>query len=163
MDFNNLEDNRDLITVPTETRFHLEKTSNYTKIFSIIGFVMSAIFAMVALGLIVSGPALASFMPDFSGLGGSMALLGSGMFISLGVMCLVVVVLMIFLMLKLFRFSTSVSTSIMKESNLDLELGLKELKTYFVTSGIVAIVTIAMVIFGIVIFGGILMAGLTNL
>lgn len=149
-------DDRELITVPTETRFHLEKTSSYTKGISIIGFVFAFILVLASLGFMVGGSSMASMVPG-------MALLGAGVFTFLGLFLLVFTVIFIFLMVKLLRFGSQTTSGIMNEDNQSLELGLKDLKTYFMGCGILAIVSIVFVILAVIAFGGMLMAGLSGL
>lgn len=146
-------DDRELIVVPTETRFHLEKTGTYTKIISIVGFVIGAFFALVSLGVLFGGSAIVSSIPGMGGLG----VLGGGVFMFIGLLMLVFTAVVIFLMIKLFRFSTLSTSSIMKEDNLELEAAFKELKTYFVVGGIIAIVMIAGSLLGLIAFGGMIM------
>ncbi|MDM1346210.1 hypothetical protein HX017_02820 [Myroides marinus] len=153
MDFNNMVDDRELIVVPTETRFHLEKTSTYTKAFSIVGFIFGAILVLASLGVLFGGSAVASSIPGMGGLG----LLGGGIFMFIGLLMLAFTAVFIFLMVKLMRFSTLSASSIMKEDNQELEAALKELKTYFVVSGILAIVFIATFILSMIAFGGMIM------
>lgn len=154
MDFNNMVDDRELIVVPTETRFHLEKTGTYTKIISIVGFVFGAILALASLGVLFGGSAVASSIPGMGGLG----LLGGGVFMFIGLLMLGFTAVFIFLMVKLMRFSTLSASSIMKEDNLELEAALKEMKTYFIGCGILAIVLIATFLLSMIAFGGMIMS-----
>lgn len=147
-------DDRELIVVPTETRFHLEKTGTYTKIISIVGFVFGAILALASLGVLFGGSAVASSIPGMGGLG----LLGGGVFMFIGLLMLAFTAVFIFLMVKLMRFSTLSASSIMKEDNLELEAALKEMKTYFIGCGILAIVLIATFLLSMIAFGGMIMS-----
>lgn len=147
-------DDRELIVVPTETRFHLEKTGTYTKIISIVGFVFGALFALVSLGVLFGGSAVARSIPGMAELG----LLGGGIFMFIGLLMLAFTAVIIFLMVKLMRFSTLSASSIMKEDNLELEAAFKELKTYFVVGGIIAIVMIATILLSMIAFGGMIMS-----
>ncbi|MDM1396430.1 hypothetical protein HX049_04460 [Myroides odoratimimus] len=154
MEFNNSLDQKELITVPVETRFHLEKASSYAKIVGIIGMIISGLFALVALALIFGGTSIASFVPG----GGVLGLIGGAAIIFIGLFCLLLFCAMIFLMLKVYKFSTLTASSIMKESDEELELGLKELKTYFMGTGILIIALIFIFIVGLISFGSVLLS-----
>lgn len=156
MDFNNSFDQGEVIKVPTESRFHLEKASSYSRGLSILGLILAFLLGIVSLGLIFGGSFMSNFIPGIGSL-------GAGLFMSIGLFFLVLVGVYVFLMIKLLRFASLANSSIMKESNEELEQGLKELKTFFKGYSILVIVLFVSIIMGGIIFGGILMSSLGGL
>lgn len=152
MDFNNIVDEKELILVPTETRFHLEKMNSYTRGISVISFIAGGCLGILGLLLMFGGSFYAGMIP---GLGSA---LGAGVFVFLGLFLIGMGAVLIFLNVKLYRFGTLTNSSVQKENSEELELGLKNLKTYFVGMGVCVIISVAMVFFSLIAFGGILMA-----
>lgn len=136
MDLGSVVNDKGLITVPVETRFHLEKASTYAKWISITGFVFCGLGILVSLGLIFGLAYMGSIIPGF----GLLRILGGDKFIYFGVGILVFVGIIILLLIKMYRFSAFTSSSLLKENDEELELGLKELKSYFVFIGVLVIV-----------------------
>ncbi|WP_121964130.1 hypothetical protein [Myroides sp. N17-2] len=130
--------NNKLVIVPVETRSYLKKSSTYAKWISIIGFIFCGLLILVALGLLLGLSYMESVIPGF----GLLWILGGDKFMYFGVGILVFVGIMILLLIKVFKFSALTSSSLLNENNEELELGLKELKSYFVFIGALVIVGI---------------------
>lgn len=136
MNLESVVNEKGLITVPVETRYYLEKASIYAKWISIIGLIFCGLLVLVALGLILGLSYMESVIPGF----GLLRMLGGDKFIYFGVGILVFVGVIILLLIKMYRFSAFTSSSLLKENDEELELGLKELKCYFVFIGVLVIV-----------------------
>ena len=138
MDLEDVVNNEKLIIVPIETRVYLKKSSTYAKWISIIGFIFCGLLILVALGVLLGLSYMESVIPRF----GLLWILGGDKFMYFGAGILVFVGIMILLLIKVFKFSALTSSSILNENNEELELGLKELKSYFVFIGALVIVGI---------------------
>lgn len=136
MNLESVVNEKGLITVPVETRYYLEKASIYAKWISIIGLIFCGLLVLVALGLILGLSYMESVIPGF----GLLRMLGGDKFIYFGVGILVFVGVIILLLIKMYRFSAFTPSSLLKENDEELELGLKELKCYFVFIGVLVIV-----------------------
>lgn len=122
---------------------HLNEMRKWTMFLSVTGLVFVAIFMLIG--------AVISFVPSMATYaGGSTLAYGFGGFLSILVMCGISALPLIFLL----KFSSKTKTAITNQDFQELNNGLKNLKLYFRTIGIISLTTIGiylLVILGLVV------------
>ncbi len=135
---------------------YLDTTRKWTMFFAILGFVVIGL--LLVLGL-VAGSFLTSFTSKMSGMGGMEGMEGSSaaggiasIFIFIGI--LIFAVIYFFPLFYLFRFSRHTKNAVANLDAQELELGLKNLKSYWRYIGILTIIVLAFYLIVLIVAGG---------
>jgi len=148
----NIQENRK-IEIGQESLGYLNITRKWTMFFAILGFVLLGIMLIIGL---LAGSFMSTFtskMPGMEGVEGAKAVGGiaSGFII---IFQLVFAVIYFFPLLFLFRFSRHTKNAVSNFDANELQLGLKNLKSYWMYIGILAIVALAVCFLVLIIAGG---------
>lgn len=132
---------------------YLETTRKWTMFFAILGFVVIGI--LLILGL-VAGSFLTSFTSKMSGMEGMEGSPAAGgiasIFIFIGI--LIFAVIYFFPLFYLLRFSRHTKNAVANLDAQELELGLKNLKSYWRYIGIFTIIALSFYLIILIIAGG---------
>ncbi len=135
---------------------YLDTTRKWTMFFAILGFVVMGI--LLILGL-VAGSFLTSFTSKMSGMEGMEGMEGASaaggiasIFIFIGI--LIFAVIYFFPLFYLFRFSRHTKNAVANLDAQELELGLKNLKSYWRYIGILTIIVLAFYLIVLIVAGG---------
>jgi heme/copper-type cytochrome/quinol oxidase subunit 2 len=135
---------------------YLDTTRKWTMFFAILGFVVIGI--LLILGL-VAGSFLTSFTSKMPGMGGMEGMEGAsaaGGIASIFVFIIILIfaVIYFFPLFYLFRFSRHTKNAVANLDAQELELGLKNLKSYWRYIGIFTIIVLAFYLIVLIIAGG---------
>ena len=119
---------------------HLNQTRKWTHFLSIVGFVMCAFIALIALFF----GTISTQIPDFKDF--ALGTIGTG-FIT--VIYLVVALICFFLYLYLYRFSKRLKTALATNNSEVLEEAFHNLKAHYKLTGILTIVTLGFYVLGL--------------
>ena len=119
---------------------HLNQTRKWTHFLSIVGFVMCAFIALIALFF----GTISTQIPDFKDF--DLGTIGTG-FIT--VIYLVVALICFFLYLYLYRFSKRLKTALATNNSEVLEEAFHNLKAHYKLTGILTIVTLGFYVLGL--------------
>ena len=119
---------------------HLNQTRKWTHFLSIVGFVMCAFIALIALFF----GTISTLIPDFNEF--DLGTIGTG-FIT--VIYLVVALICFFLYLYLYRFSKRLKTALATNNSEVLEEAFHNLKAHYKLTGILTIVTLGFYVLGL--------------
>lgn len=111
---------------------YLDQARKWTFFLSIIGFITTAFIVIMALFF-------GSIMASLDEFGGGMNGVSSGMFT---VIYLIIGIIYFFISLYLYRFSVRTKAAVHEQDSAQLEDGLKNLKSYWKLTGIIALVGI---------------------
>ncbi len=113
-----------------EAKGFLSTAAGWAMFLSIIGFLMCLLSLLGSLGMMAGSSAMAESNPVF------------GMMSGMGVVVLIITIVLFIPVLFLFKFSVTMKKAIETSDTERLTTGLRNLKNYFVWSGILTIVWI---------------------
>jgi len=147
---NNLENRK--IEIGQESLGYLDTTRKWTMFLAILGFV--GLGLMLILGLL-AGSFMSAFSSKMSGMEGmeSARAVGGVASVFVFIILLVVAVIYFFPLLFLFRFSRHTAKAVANVDANELQLGLKNLKSYWKYMGILIIVVICVYLLVFIIAG----------
>ncbi len=129
-----------------EDKMYLEQAAKWSKFLGIVGFVFSGIIIIVAFSLVFLGNSITK-------LGGENNPLGSSLSYGVGVFYLLIAVVYFLLSLYQFRFGTKMKIALNESDSEAMTEGLKNLKNYFKSSGIIMAIVLGfyalILVFGI--------------
>jgi hypothetical protein len=144
---NTLENKK--IEIGQQSLGYLETTRKWTMFFAILGFVVIGLLLIAGL---VAGSFLTSFTSKMSGMEGSSAIGGIASIFAF-IFILIFAVIYFFPMFYLFRFSRFTKNAVANLDGQQLELGLKNLKSYWKYVGIFTIIFLAVYLLVLIIAG----------
>ena len=143
------------IEIGDQSLSYLDTTRKWTMFFAILGFIFLGIMLIIGL---LAGSFLTAFSSKFAGVGGTEGMEGvkaaSGI-ASIGffICMLIFAVIYFFPLLYLLRFSTHTKKAIANLDANELQIGLKNLKSYWKYIGILIIVLLAIYLLVLIIAG----------
>jgi hypothetical protein len=148
---NSLENKK--IEIGQQSLGYLETTRKWTMFFAILGFVVIGI--LLILGL-VAGSFLTAFTSRMSGMEGieGSSAVGGITSIFVFIFILIFAVIYFFPLFYLFRFSRFTKNAVANLDAQQLELGLKNLKSYWKYIGVFTIIVLAVYLLVLIIAGG---------
>lgn len=151
----NIQENRK-IEIGQESLGYLDTTRKWSMFFAILGFIFLGV--MLVIGLL-AGSFLSAFSSKMSGMEGMQGMEGAKAAggiasVLLFVYMLIVAVIYFFPLLFLFRFSKHTKNAVANLDANELQLGLKNLKSYWKYIGILMIVCLAIFLLVLIIAGG---------
>jgi hypothetical protein len=148
---NTLENKR--IEIGQQSLGYLDTTRKWTMFFSILGFVVIGILLVVGL---VAGSFLTSFTSKMSGMEGmeGSSVAGGIASIFVFIFILIFAVIYFFPLFFLFRFSRHTKNAVANLDAQQLELGFKNLKSYWKYIGILTIIVLSIYLLILIIAGG---------
>jgi heme/copper-type cytochrome/quinol oxidase subunit 2 len=140
------------IEIGHESLSYLDTTRKWTMFFSILGFIglgIMLLFSLLAgtfikmITSMVSGASSMSGMEGMDGVAAPAAAIGGAIGIIIFIFALIFAVIYFFPLLYLFRFSKHTKNAVANMDANELQLGLKNLKSYWKYIGILVIVVLA--------------------
>lgn len=146
------------LIIDNNIRGFLTETIKWCKLMAIVGFVMSALIALLGLTLLFSSSMLSSFIPgemsDEMGIGSGMFMLMGGF---LGSLYIALALLSYFPAMYLYGFFKNTKKALLSNDQATLVTAFSKIKSYFKFCGIVLV--ICLIIYAIAIIVGFAVAG----